>query len=383
MIRMLTAHTREIDDIEMSVAEIMGQLNLEGRLLRNSIGILAFHAEFLETGVVKAVSEALPFSSIGGTTSNVAVAGSMGDLMLAVTVLTSDDVEFRAGHSGPIEDDPLTPVRELYARLAPSSEKPSLLLVFAPIMANAGGDDFVEALDAASGGVPLFGTLAFTHLTNFSVTETCANGERYTDAIALIAMFGDVRPEFYLASVANENVIHQRATITKAVRNRIQGINGVTPLEYLESIGLAENGSIAGIGSFPFVLTLSDGSRVVRSIYQTTDEGHILSYGNTPEGAKVGVADCDAEFVVKSTGEAIARAAAVSRAKNALIFSCCCRKWILGMRMEEEVKEIARCLGASFAYQFAYSGGEICPVTDRNGRLVNRFHNFSMIACLL
>jgi hypothetical protein len=380
---MLTAHTREIDDIETSVAEIVEQLNLEGRLLRHSVGIMTFHPEFLETGVIKAVSEALPFDSIGGTTSNVAIGGSMGELMLAVTVLTSDDVEFRAGHSGPIADDPLPPVRELYTRLAPASGKPSLLLVFAPVMASVAGDDIVEALDAASGGTPLFGTLAFTHLPNCSVTETCANGERYTDAIALVAMFGDVKPEFHLASVPNEKVIHQKATITKAVKNRIQGINGIAPLEYLESIGLAENGSIAGIGSFPFVLTLSDGSRVVRSIYQTTDEGHILSYGNTPEGAKVGFADCDAKFVIKSTGEAITRAVAVSQAKNALIFSCCCRKWTLGMRMEEEIKEIVRCLGASFAYQFAYSGGEICPVTDRNGRQVNRFHNFSMIACLL
>jgi hypothetical protein len=385
MIRMLTAHTREIDDIEMSVAEIVGQLNLEGRLLHNSIGILIFHSEFLETGVVKAVSEALPFNSSGGTTSNMAVAGSMGDLMLAVTVLTSDDVEFRSGCSGPIkdDDDPLMPVRELYARLTPSSERPSMLFTFAPVIAGVGCDDFVEALDAVSGEVPLFGSLAITPLPDFSGIEICANGERHTDALTLIAMFGDVRPEFYLASIPDERIIRKSATITSAVKNRIQSINGIAPLEYLESVGLAENGSIAGIGVIPFVLTLGDGSQVVRSAYKMTDEGYILSFGNTPEGARIGFASCDAKFVVKSTGEVIAQAVVASRAENALIFSCGGRRGTLGMKMEKEMKEVARRLGDSFAYQFAYSGGEICPTTNRDGRWVNRFHNFSMAACLL
>jgi hypothetical protein len=47
------------------------------------------------------------------------------------------------------------------------------------------------------------------------------------------------------------------------------------------------------------------------------------------------------------------------------------------------MQELTQCLGDSFAYQFAYSGGEICPVKNQEGRLVNRFQNCSMIACLL
>jgi hypothetical protein len=381
---MLTAYTREIDDIKISVAEVLEQLNLKDRLLRHSVGILAFHPEFLETGAVRAVSEALPFDSIGGTTSNVAVAGAMGDLMLTVSVLTSDDVVFRAGASGPIEDDPRKQIRELYARLVPSSaEIPSLLFTFAPVIANVGGDDFIEALDAVSGGTPLFGSLAFTHLPDFSGIETCWNGKRHTNVLTLIAMSGEINPEFYLTSIPDDRVVHQNAIITQAVKNRIQSINGLVPLEYLESIGLAESGSIAGISSIPFVLTLDDGSRIVRSAYMTTDEGHILSYGTIPQGAKIGFSDGDAGFVLQSARETIAQAIAASGARNALLFSCAGRRWTLGTRTEAEIKELAKCLDGSFIYQFAYSGGEICPVRNQEGRLVNRFHNFSMIACLL
>jgi hypothetical protein len=381
---MLTAYTGEVDDIEVSVTEILEQLNLKDRLLRNSVGILAFHPEFLETGAVQAVSEALPFDSIGGTTSNVAVAGAMGGLMLAVTVLTSDDIMFRAGAAAPIEDDPREPIRALYSRLTFScTEKPSLLFTFAPVIGNIGGDDFIEALDAVSGGTPLFGSLAFTHLPDFGGIETCWNGKRHTNVFTLIAMFGEIKPEFYLTSIPDDRVRHQNATITQAVKNRIQSINGLVPLEYLESIGLAESGSIAGISSIPFVLTLDDGSRIVRSAYKTTEEGHILAYGTIPQGARIGFSDCGAGFVLQSTRETTAQAVAASRAKNALLFSCAGRRWTLDTRTDAEMKELANCLDESFVYQFAYSGGEICPVKNQEGRLVNSFHNFSMIACLL
>jgi small ligand-binding sensory domain FIST len=196
-------------------------------------------------------------------------------------------------------------------------------------------------------------------------------------------MFGEIKPEFYLTSIPDDRVIHQNATITGAVKNRIQSINGLVPLEYLEYIGLAESGSIAGISSIPFVLTLDDGSRIVRSAYKTTDEGHILAYGTIPQGAKIGFSDGDAGFVLQSTRETIARAVAASGAKNALLFSCAGRRWTLGTRIEAEMKELAKCLDNALTYQFAYSGGEICPVRNQEGRLANRFHNFSMIACLL
>jgi hypothetical protein len=388
MIRVLTAYTREIDDTKISVAEILKQLNLEERLLRNSVGILAFHPEFLETGAVEAISEALPFDAIGGTTSNTVVSGVMeelGEPMLAVTVLTSDDAAFRAGVSGAIGDDPRAPVRELYGRLAPPpAGKPSLLFMLAPVLDKVGGDDFIEALDAVSGGVPVFGALASSHhQPDLRGVETCWNGERHADALVLIAMFGDFEPEFVLSFIPDDRVIRQRSIITRAVKNQIQEINGLVPTRYLEAIGLAENGSVTGMGSIPFVLTLSDGSQVVRSAYKTTEEGYVLSFGTIPQDARIGFSDIDGDFVFQSMKETAPRVAA-SGAGGALVFSCNARQWALGTRRTDaEMKGLVENLGDSLAYHFAYSVGEICPVRNQDGQWVNRFHNFSIIACLL
>jgi small ligand-binding sensory domain FIST len=372
------------------VAEILKQLNLEERLLRNSVGILTFHPEFLETGVVKAVSEALPFDSVGGMTNNAAVPGVTGEWeepVLAVTVLTSDDVLFRAGVSDAIENDPQAPTRELYSRLAPpSAGKPSLLLMFAPVLDKIGGDDFIEALDASSGGTPVFGTLVSSyHQLEIEGLAVCWNGCCHTNALVLVAMFGDVEPKFVMSFIPDERLLRPRSIITMAERNQIQEINGLVPVKYLEAIGLVENNSTATVdmGTFPVVLTLGDGSRVVRSVYRATEEGYALSFGTIPQGARIGFSDVDGDFVLQSAKETTARIAAAAGARSALIFSCIGRQWPLGARMYMEIKELAESLNDSLVYHFAYSQGEICPVRNQNGQLVNRFHNFSIIACLL
>jgi hypothetical protein len=45
--------------------------------------------------------------------------------------------------------------------------------------------------------------------------------------------------------------------------------------------------------------------------------------------------------------------------------------------------EVAKQLDRACKYQFGYAGGEICPVPRPDGRLVNRFHNYSLIACVI
>ncbi|MDR1275148.1 MAG: FIST C-terminal domain-containing protein [Candidatus Accumulibacter sp.] len=384
---MLTAYTREVDDAAAAVTEVLAQLELDSRRLANAVGFISFHPEFLASNIVEAISKALPFDVVGGTTSCTSVQGALGEMLLTVSVLTSDTVVFRAGMSANITDDACQPARELYARVAPpETGRPALLIAFAPVVENVGGDDLIAAIDAASGGVPLFGALAFTHLTDFSGIETYANGVRSTDAFALVALFGEVEPHFFTTTIPHERGLHEKAVITRSVKNRLQGINGLPPLDYLDSIGLSaddEAGEIAlAVTSFPFVLTLKDGTQIVRFARKVSEEGDILFYGDAPEGANVLFSAADADFVVHSTKEMIARAATESGAGNALVFSCASRRWMLGIAMEKEMKEIARCLGARFSYQLTYSGGEICPVKNREGLWVNRFHNFTMITCL-
>jgi hypothetical protein len=382
MIKILTACTREVDELKTAVAELLEQLDLENRLRKNAVGLIAYHPEFSDSGLIEALCALLPFPTAGYTTPSVAVGGAFGDIMLTVAVLTSDDVEFCAGFSVPIAESPAEAARQLYSRIVPpEKERPALLLAFAPF--GCASDDFITAIDAASGGIPLFGTLAFTHLKDFSGIETFANGTRGANALALVALFGEVNPRFYISDPPGDKEIRKRAIITRAEKNRILRINDFLAVDYLESIGLVESGIIsAATSSFPFVLTLDDSSQIVRTAYKMTEEGNVILSGETPEGVEVGFSDPDANFVVQSAENMTTRILQDVNAENALIFSCVSRRWTLGAIPEREIKQIAKMIGDSLSYQFAYSGGEICPVINKEGRWINRFHNFTMAACL-
>jgi hypothetical protein len=390
MIKMINASTKEVDDSEAAVREILEQLNLEETALAHSVGLMNFHPEFLETGVAKEVSNALPFDVVGGTTSNAAVPGDMGDFILSAAVLTSDDISFAAGITGPIRENAKTPIGELYSGLRDAlPEKPSFLYTLATILNNIGGDEFIEAIDEFSGGVPLFGSLAFTHKSDFSDVYTFFNGEHYGGALALVAMSGDVNPAFLKTSLPEERMIRQKAIITESEGNAIRGINGIPVLEYLESVGLAENGKIdeGGLGSIPLILTLEDKSQVVRSPRTMTEDGTLFCYGSAPAGAIIDFAYGDKNYVLQSTSEAMTDALETKNARNMMLFSCAARRWMLGIDTNAEMVEAAKRLDGACQYQFGYSGGEICPVQrpngNANGKLVNRFHNYSLIACII
>jgi hypothetical protein len=88
MIRMLTAYTEELLDTEAACTSMLAQLNLARHVVR----ILFCMTEFVETGMVKALCNRLPFDVVGCTTMGTTVQGVISPLMLTLTVLTSEDV---------------------------------------------------------------------------------------------------------------------------------------------------------------------------------------------------------------------------------------------------------------------------------------------------
>jgi hypothetical protein len=101
MVKSLRLITTEVDDIESAVAEITTQLGGK-ELLRHSVGIVSCFADFINSGVVAALAEKLPFPIAGTTTLAASTNNVRGEVILILTVLTSDDVEFTLQVSGPI-----------------------------------------------------------------------------------------------------------------------------------------------------------------------------------------------------------------------------------------------------------------------------------------
>ncbi|MCL1927316.1 MAG: FIST C-terminal domain-containing protein [Treponema sp.] len=391
MIKFITAHSSETDDVEAAVSEILSQLD-PGSLLKFSAGIMYYHADYAKTGITKRICDSLPFPIIGSTTSSSAVRGSGEGAILTINVFTSDTIAFNAGICDPVTDEPFMPMEKLYNQLLNEKppamgKKPAMFFVIAPDFYDITGDDYLAALTGLSGGVPVFGSAAFTHTSEFRDIKTFFNGAEYDSSMAVLAFWGNLEPKFFRTAIPEAQVINQRAVITDSYRNRIRKINGIPVLEYFESVGLVKNGSLEGIDAFPLILHVQDGSRLIRTIHGL-ENGEILCSGMVPSHLPVEISSCDRGFITESARKTVDECKKWLESQNntgshaALVVSCIARRWILGTDVFAEINKIDSGL-KELPYHFVYSRGEYCPAHVQDNRTVNYFFNFTMGICII
>ena len=381
MIRSLVAHTFEVDDIDIAVSEILAQLDVGGSLLKNSVGIVTCHCDFLYSGVVKALSGKLPFDVVGISSLASAVKGRSGLDILTVCVLTSDDVTFSVALTDSLAEKQREPIEKAYAAAAKEQGAPALALAYGPLLEHISGNTFVNEMTRVSGGVPLFGTLSCDHTPAFNEASVIYNGEYYRDRMALVLLYGPVTPRFFCIAISPENAQNQKGLITSATGNVIHTVNGIPAMEYLESIGLHKE-DLKISGSFPLVIDYNDGGQPVgRGIYTVADNGDVYCGGDAPVNASLSTAILNDEDVLRSAGKLAESICSQGGTGALLLLSCISRSLLLGTDPLGEVEKLDSIIGGKIPYHMSYSGGEICPVYTDNGSTANRFHNFTLIAC--
>jgi hypothetical protein len=387
MITIIKAHTSEIDDIETAVSDITSQLAAGQSLLKHSIGLVSCFADFIGSGVVDALAKKLPFEIAGTTTLAASTNGVQGEMILILTVLTSDDEEFCTGITEPVLTEDPEVLKRAYKQAAGiRTEKPALMLSFAPLLMNVGGDFFVDSFSDITGNVPNFGTLAVDHNSDYHEAHTILNGEAFRDRYVFILVYGNIKPRFFIGGIAEEKAFRDKGVVTASAGNQLQGVNGVTVADYLTGLGLNkdENGAIIGINSFPFILDYGDGTQpVIRVMFAITPDGSAVCGGNVPVGATLTVGSINAEEVLTTT-ERVLKTALQAEENNAmLIFSCVGRYFAQGFNTTAEMEKTEEILGGVLPFHLCYSGTELCPVYGKDGILKNRSHNDTMVICVL
>jgi hypothetical protein len=385
MIKMLTACTAEIDDVEAAVDEIQGQLDVSRSLLANSVGIIACHYEFIKTGVVEALCKGLPFPVTGCTTLGNAARGRYGLELLSIMVMTSDDVVFSPAISADLDvADVDTGIGAAYKQaLENLGGEPAMILAYAPLMPTLGAAPIMNSLNRFSGGIPVFGTICCDSTSYFSESRVIYNGKAEQSSLALVLIKGNIQPNFSLITIPEANLQKLTAVVTDSEECLVKKVNDMPFLDYLETVGIPKSGVITSKGSFPIMVDYNDGSRPIGlAIYSTTAEGYALLGGEIPKGSTIAIANLDYAGILETAEEAALKAAARCNS-GLLIYPCLTRNLALGANSDDELKKIVETLGEDHPYQICYSGGEICPVLIGGGSLMNRVHNFTCIVCAL
>jgi hypothetical protein len=384
MIKIITAQTDEADDADFAISGILSQL--EGKeYKKNTVGILSCFADFVSSGVAAALAAKLPFPIAGCTTLAASTNGVQGNVILVLTVLTSDDVEFETGITGPISAEDDGPLKAAWDKvLAKRKEKPSLMISFAPLLNNVSADFFAESWSAITGNVPNFGTLAVDHNQDYHESQTILGAGAFRDRYVFVLCYGDLEPRFFVGGISEGKAFREKGVVTASQGNQLKGVNGVSVADYLVSLGLKrdENGVIQGINSFPFILDYNDGTQpVIRVMFAITPDGSAVCGGKIPVGATLTVGFISAEEVLLNTEKVLRKALENIGDRSLLIFSCVGRYFAQGFNSSAEMDRVQKILGDR-PFHLAYSGTELCPVYGKDGSIANRGHNDTIIICV-
>ena len=390
MIKMYTAFTSQIDDPKAAAKEILEQLEPEKNMRKNTVGIAAFYHEYAENGAYRAVAAALPFDLVGSGTTFTGACGQTGEYSLVVAMLTSDDVSFGI-FSQKIENKSRAEIREglkkMYGEVL-ARGKPKLVLSYMSTQSNFSGDDLVDDTNAISDDLLLFGVLGWSADANSLKNYVAFKENTSPYLMSFVAVYGDFEPHFrVVVSMDYKALIKEAASITSSAGPILRTVNGIPALDYLKKIGIVGDSEVM-LYAIPAVVIDETGARTARAIIQTApdDPKSLFGVGNFPTGAKISFALMNAEETIRTAVE-LTKEYGQTGVQKSLNYSCAARSWSMGNRFLAEGEAFAAYHGEAAKngvrvdYILGYAGGEICPVPDKDWKLVNRLHNYTLISC--
>ena len=385
MLKCASIYTLEVDYPEIALCEIQEQLDKKVPLLENSVGIIMCHPEFIATGVLKAVCRNLPFDVVGITTSSQSINDALGELILTIFIITSDDVRFTAGVTDSMSEGVDRFVEAAYAGVATEpSDLPTLALIFPPFGLHA-GDAYVRAWGKIIPGTPVFGACAIDDTADFAGCETIYNGMCYTSAMPFVLCYGNIAPRFMVATLSESNAVSPKAEVTKANGNCVYEINHDNALKYFE-----ERGFVESVRFTPFMIDFLksedyDAVPVIRGHAAFTEDGAAIFYGYVDEGSTFTMLRCDPDDILAITRQKLEQINQLSDVHGALIFPCVVRRAaLLGVNKPlMELQSAREAISPEIPFMMGYAGGEICPTSVKNGIPTNRFHNHTLVILVI
>jgi hypothetical protein len=390
MIKVLNASTYELDIPEVAVKEISDQIDIKNNLLKNSVGMLFFFFLFIAMGVMEAICKSLPFDVLGCTSMFHAQVGAdrsikTGDVMLTVTVLTSDDTEFATGVCEPLtETNAEACIRPLYQNVASSlGGNPNLIFAFPPTILYITLDVMFAVLDNACGGVPIFGTVALDMDEHIRQPQTIYNGVAYDNRMSLLLFKGPIKPQFFSIRFPEKSSLTQDAIITSAEGPRIFTINNEPAVSFLEELGFIK----AGHGSFshaiPLVIGDSEGNNPeVVVVLDITPNGTLICSKHASVGGVLNIGAITADHVLESAKTLLRDIKEHGKETGLFIISCFLRSIVLGEGTKIESDLLRQELGSySSPWLYINSGGELCPRYTASGAIENQALQYALVAC--
>ena len=389
----VTLYTEEIDDLEAATGELFSQAE-SFNFKKNSLAILLLEEDADYSELYALLHEKWDFPVIG-CTAMAMLTGQQGycNMGISVMLLSADDCFFSVGMTGELDTGNYKEeIGNKYEELKKNlQDEVKLIISYGGMVTeekHVAGDDLVDALTEAGGGIPVYGAAAsdgfsFKGFRVFCNEETTRNGQ----VIALVS--GNVDPRFVCI-----NSVENRASfsyeITESKSNMLCRVGNSTFLEALkkEDMGTDKTEVLGDYILSPFVVRIKkdegDYVEVARNLSimnQETGAGSFL--GVMPEGSIFSIGIVNRSDVQKSVSLAFDKMFEILKESgsehHALLCSSCGARFLaLASNTSAEAETYMGRLPEGVSLMGLYAYGEYCPTAgSKNGRMYNMFHNFT------
>ncbi|GAB4469635.1 MAG: FIST C-terminal domain-containing protein [Elainellaceae cyanobacterium] len=384
---MLTVAIGHSDDPDAYAAtkDVIQQCQAKFQGRSPQVGILFAAIDFEHDLILKTLQVAFPEMVVVGCTTDGELSSELAFQQdsLVLMAIASDTLAIGAGVGCRLSHDPEAAIQQAIAQaresldLAPDAV-PALCLAF-PESLTYDSPVVVAHLQKALGdSVPLFGGFAGDQ-SQFQKTYQFYGSEVLTDAIPLLLFFGDLK--------LGHGVAHgwtptgAKGTITRTDGHLLQEIDHRPALEFYQRY----ISDLLPSTEFPLAVWEegAEGYYLRASIGFDPETGSIQSIPMWPQKAQVQIARTSRDEIVEGARASMQAALASypgQRIEAILLFSCCVRHALLGLRTQQEYKLLQDVLPHMPATAGFYTYGEIAPLTAHSP---SRAHHSTFVTLLL
>jgi len=226
--------------------------------------------------------------------------------------------------------------------------------------------------------IPILGGAAGDQF-RFQTTYQFFQNKVLTDSLPILIFSGDIL--FSFGTGCGWQPIGRRSIVTKSQGTVLYEIDGVSALEFYQRylgdrLPTAEN---------PLAVYEGDSDRYYMRVPNTFDlqTGSINFLGDVPEQAIVQMTDFNRDEILHSVQTSLQTALKRYPGKEPdaiLLFSCCCRRWLLGTKAKEEYQIIKTELAQEIPICGFYTYGEFAPLESQGSTY---YHQETFVTLLL
>ncbi len=385
MLKVVVGHSED-PDTKIAVEEVLEQCRQDLKGILPQAGLLFAAIDFEHGVILQEINRVFPGIDLIGCTTDGEMSSVLGFQQDSLTLMlfSSDTIKIHAGVGYEAREKPFAAAEQAVYQANQKSNLAAKLCICLPASYTADGSTtngelILQGLKQAfDSEVTIIGGTAGDQY-RFQTTYQFFGTEVLTDSLPILTFSGDIL--FSHGIACGLKPIGLKKIVTKSRGTVLYEIDGEPALTFYqrylgERMPTAEN---------PLAVYEGDSDRYYMRVPNTYDleTGSINFLGNVPEQAVVQVTEVSRDEVVSAseTGFKIAlENYPGTKPEAVLLFSCCCRRWLLGTRAKEEYLLVKSTLSTEIPICGFYTYGEFAPLEPQGSTY---FHQETFVTLLL